>query len=313
MTSPIEIIQLVAYDGPNILSPSPGVMLLVRSDQHCGNRMRAAIKDAAQFIGLVLANLDVTAEANAGGVLMTATFDTAMPGIGAALCAYVVTGMNHEALGDEQWDRNAPLYTLQARRRREALPVAILQLMAEAYQRGLPTFMREDGSLQIGYGAKGWSIDPEQLAGSGGNPPPVPWDDLGVVTVIAVTGEEQRAATVSHLVNAYQSMAQQVVSHAAATFDEARRLLADPSAEVVILGLATGDLVRRGLPFDRCELAFITDRAGARPPEAVNDEAWVRALGLPMLLSPQPVRLNLTDPGLQSLVPYAPNGVLALG
>lgn len=305
---PLAIIQLHAYDGPNIFGPSPGVLLRARCDVDCSRRLRAALRDGALSIGLVIAQLTVEARPTADGHLVSALFATEAPAIGAALCAYVAAGVAAEAAHDEAWDRETPLLDLQARLHAQATPVAALQLIAEARRRGLPAFSRPDGRLQIGYGTHAWSCDLAPLRERGAAPPNPPWGRLGAVPIVAVTGHSGRAAAV-------RRWADELAGARAldgASFDAARALLADPASEALILGLDTDEILRRGLPFDRCDLAVVTDRGGPRPPAAADDDEWLRALGVPMLLSAQPARLNLDDPSLLSLVPYAPNGVLAL-
>jgi hypothetical protein len=309
---PITLSQVFAYDGPNIYGPSPGVLLRASADADRSRRLRAALKDGAQFIGLVIASLTVESSPGPDGHALVAHFATEAPGSGAALGAYVVAGMLAEATGDEAWDRETPLLALRDRLRAEATPVAALQLMADARARGLPAFRRADGRVQLGYGARGWSFDPAPLRTRGAVAPAPPWDELGNVPVVAVTGRTGRAAAVERLAADLGAMGARVCALDGADFDAARALLADPAAEACIIGLDSGAILRRGLPFDRCALAVITDRAGPRPPEAADDDEWVRALGVPMLLSAQPARINLGDPGLRPLIPYAPNGVVGL-
>lgn len=309
---PIEIDRLHAYDGPNIFGPSPGVLLRARCDADRSRRLRLALRDGAQYIGLVIAGLAVEARPLGEGQLVTAHFATEAPAVGAALCEYVAAGIAAEAAGDEEWDRDAPLVALQARLRDESLPVAALQLVAEARARGLPALVRADGLIQLGHGARGWSFDPARLRARGAASPEPPWARLGAAPIVAVTGHAGRAAAVRRLAGELAAAGARVAALDGAGFDAARALLADPAAEAIVVGLDTGDILRRGLPFDRCELAAVTDREGPRPPEAADDDEWLRALGVPMLLSPQPARINLDDPRLTPLVPYAPNGVVGL-
>jgi hypothetical protein len=310
MIAPIEIIRLRAYEGPNVFGPAPGVLLHARGDRDRSARVRAAIKDGAQFMGLVIGQLSVEAQPDSHGVIISALFGCEAPALGAALCAYVVAGVTAEATGDEEWDRDGPLFALQARRRAGTLPVAAIQLIAEARRRGLPSFSRADGRVQLGYGARGWSYDPAALTGEGKDVPAPPWAELGAIPIVAVTGALGRAAAVRRMAAELARTGLRVRAVEDASFETARVALADPEAEALVLGLESNDILRRGLPCDRCELAIITDRAGPRPAEAADDEEWVRALGIPMLLSPQAARLSLSDAGLLPLVPYAPNGVV---
>jgi hypothetical protein len=310
MTAPIATIRLRAYEGPNVYGPSPGVLLHVRCDRDRAARIRTAIKASAQFIGMVIAQLSVEAQPDHEGVLISVLFSCEAPALGAALCEYVVAGVVAESANDQTWDRDGPLIALQARYRSTSLPIAALQLIAEARRRGLPSFVRTDGRLQLGYGARGWSIDPAELAEQSAAPPTPPWEELGTVPLVLVTGAHKRPVAVERLAAELTTGGLHVCALEAANFATARAALADPAAEALVLGLASPTILRHGLPCDRCDLAVITDRSGPRPAEAADDDEWLRALGIPMLLSPQPVRLNLSDPELLPLVPYAPNGVL---
>jgi hypothetical protein len=310
--TPIHIVQLFAYDGPHIFGPAPGVLMRAYCDRDRSARLRAALKDGAQSIGLGLGHLAVEARPAGAGRLVSALFSTEAPAIGAALCEYVAAGMSAEITGDESWDRDGPLAELQARRRAEATPMAALQLIAEARHRGLPAFAGPGEAVQLGYGARGWRLALATLREGGAARPEPPWEHLGAIPVVAVTGERGRAAAVAGYAAQLAEAGLRVLALDGADFDQVRTLIADPGAEAIVVGLDTGAILRRGLPFDRCELAVITDRAGPRPAEAADDDEWLRALGVPMLLSPQPARLNLGDPDLLPLAPYAPNGVVGL-
>jgi hypothetical protein len=296
----IEIIDLVAYDGPNAHSPQPGVLLLLRCDADRSRRLRAALKDGAQSIGLVIGQLDVSAAQEAREWLVSAFFATPTPEIGAALARYVVDGLRALAAGDEEWDRDGPLYELGRHRRREAPPLAMLQVEAEARARGVPSFVRRDGRLQLGYGARGVSLDISEL-GAGQSPP---WERLSAVPVVVVTGDLARAAAMRHLAEALAGMpgARQLDD---AGFDETRVLLADPTLTLAVLGLSASAIERRGVPFDRCRLSAALDM----PPDTspADAEMRARALGVPTLLT-EPggaALLNAGDPAVASLAQYA--------
>lgn len=307
MVAPITITQLRAYEGPNTVQPTPGVVVGLHGDRDRGARIRAAIKDTAQAIGLVIGQLAVDTRRNDHGIDMSVRFSCELPQLGAALCEYVVAGIIAEAVGDSTWDHEAPLDVLRERRQREALPLIAVQLIAEARRRGLPSFVDGARQLQIGYGARGWSCDLAMLPGTTPTPP---WVELGVVPIIIVTGADYRDQVVEQVATELRAGGRQVGTMKAANFRAARGLLADRHAEALVVGLESRDLVRYGLPVERCDRAIITDRSGPRPTEAADDEEWLRALGLPMLISAEAAHINLCDPGLTPLVPYAPNGVI---
>ena len=107
---PTDIHQLLAFDGPNLYGPRPGVLLRVRSDKDRAQRLKAALKDGAQSVGMVLAYLDVSSQPEAGGFLISANFTTPTPNIGVELARYVVAGLNAKEAGAEEWDAEGPLW-----------------------------------------------------------------------------------------------------------------------------------------------------------------------------------------------------------
>jgi hypothetical protein len=179
----------------------------------------------------------------------------------------------------------------------------------------VPAFVRADGWLQLGYGARGMALDPAGIAprGRGGaqalaGEVAVPWERLGTVPVIAVTGEPGRAAAVERLTSALRARGARVVSDPAAGFDAARALLAEAVAEIVVVGLEAGDLLRRGLAFGRCAACAVLGLPGTLPPEAAGRDELARALGLPMLVTGEDGLAALTadTPEIAALAEFAP-------
>lgn len=305
----IETLQLFAYSGPNIWGAQPGVMLRVRCTTDQRAAIRNSLKDGAQFVGMILAYLEVQISAAEPAPLITAHFITPTPELGRDLAAYVIDGVAAQLRGDEDWDRDGPLFALQKRRRRESLPVAALELVAEARARGLPVLMRPDRRVQFGYGSRSWHFDPhaatDQLQ--------PPWSQLGAVPLYVITGEQRRSAAVAQIGHrlAAAGYAPRVLDNAGYT--ETAALLADPQVELAVIGLRSAEVLQRGVAFERCTQAIISDRAGPRPPAAYNDDEWLRALGVPMLLSANPAVFDPTVAELADLVRYAPHGVLPPG
>ena len=238
----IEIADLVALDGPNAHAPQPGVLLLLRSDADRARRLRAALKDGAQSVGLVLGQLDVWALEVSGGWSVGAFFATPTPALGAALAEYVVDGLRALAAGDEEWDRDGPLFELRRRRRREAPPLPLLQMQAEARARDVPWFMRADDKLQLGYGARGASLGISEI---GAETPA--WEKLGAVPIVAITGGAARVSAMCRLAQALAGRPGAMLLDDAG-FDEARALLANPQLTLAVLGLGATTLERRGAP-----------------------------------------------------------------
>lgn len=299
----VTITHLNSYRGPHIFGPQPGVRLRLQTASDCSVRLRAALKDGAQFVGLMLAQLQCLAQPNSTGWQIEAHFVTDAPDLAAALCRYVVAGMQAEFADDQEWDRDTPLFDLQTQRRQQALPPALLQLVAEAHHRELPVLQRADGQIQLGHGPSGVRLDPQMLRR---HPAPTfDWTHLQRKTIIAVTGAAQ-AELVAQLASNWPA-AHHVTN---ADYATSVALLADHPTEQIILGLQIADLLAYGAGFDQCTQAWVGHLGTTVPISAVESDEWIRAAGLPMLLSREPVRLDLRDARLSVLVPYAPYGVL---
>jgi hypothetical protein len=338
MSIPIELCNLFAYEGPNIAGPQPGVLLRVRCDEDRSRRLKDALKDAAQFVGMVLAYLDINTTRDGPHTIISASFATPTPTLGAELVRFVVEGIAREASKqqsqaeddekdeDSTLDPDAPFVALQQRQRAERLPMLALQLMAEARARGLPVLWRPDGLVQFGYGLHHWRFDPAALAdyededeedATAHRQPrsllQPDWERIGTPAIYAVTGERNRRAVceqVAALLHDKQGCDVTVLQQAG--YDETRHLLTHAATPSIVIGLDTADILRRGIAFTTCVQAIITDIDGAQPPEAAHPVEWVRALGVPMLVSLAPTILNISNAAIASLTPYAPHGALPL-
>ncbi len=318
---PTEIRRLLGYDGPNLHGPQPGVFLQVYSNKDRGRRIKSALKDGGQSAGLVLGYFDIRSAQAGDGYLISAGFSTPTPALGVELARYVVEGLNAREAGDEAWDDEGPLWELQKRRQAEALPIAVLQVVAEAGTRGVPATVRSDGLVQLGYGVRSWVFDPAQAGGRAAEselgPPPfarsalaldVPWERLGPIPIMALTGGAARE-TASRLVAA-TLFAQQPATRLAeaADFAATQALLADQGAALAVAGLTPDGIARRGLAFERCAYSAVTDLPDTLPAEVQDQGELARVLGVPMLVTdPQGwVALNADVPEIVALAEYAP-------
>lgn len=325
---PTEIIRLLGFEGPNLYGPQPGVLLQILSDKDRSKRLRDALKDGGQTIGMVLAYLDVTAVSADDAYVITANFTTPTPAIGVELARYVVAGLNAKEAGDESWDAEGPLWDLQKRRRAQALPMPALQLNAEAASRGVPALVRGDGRLQLGYGMRSWTFDPAASpAGgaasdeSGSGPPPfarsseaiaVPWDRVGPIPIIAVAGDAGRDSAAQLIAATLYTQEPATQLATAAGFDATRALLSDPSAAVAVVGLTPQGIAERGLAFERCAYSAVTDLPRSLPPGLADRAELARVLGVPMLVTDPVgcVALNADVPEIVALAEYAPCPVI---
>lgn len=317
---PIQICRLLAFDGPNIAAPQPGVLLHALGPADASAALRAALKEAAQRAGVVIGALDTSAARRGGSFLLSASFTTPTPELGAAVARLAVDWLNADEAGEEADAYEEALWELQRRRRASALPLAALQLTARAQSLNLPAFVRDDGALQIGSGVRSWSIELDRLRARPHTEPialavpEVPWERIGAVPLVAVTGGRARDAVVEEVAAALRRAGAAVSAATQAPFDAVGRLLADPSAEVIIVGLEAEDLLRRGLPFTGCVCSAVL---GLPEPPAVwhEPEELARAVCLPALVTAADgiALLDAGAPEIVELAEYAAAPTVLLG
>jgi len=324
---PTEIIQLLDLDGQNLHGPQPSVFLKVRSDKDRGRRIRDALKDGAQSAGMVLGYLEIAVAQDSDGYVVDASFTTPTPAIGVELARYVVEGLNRREAGDEDWDAEGPLWDLQKRRRAEALPLPALQIIAEAATRGIPTLLRPDGQVQVGYGARGWAVDPAQLKSREGRlhaddigvgatlaiapaeaAPEAPWERLGPIPIVAVAGGAGRDPAAELIAATLRAQGQAAGITTSASFDATRVLLAEQDIAIAVAGLTAEGIARRGLAFERCAYSAVVDLPAELPAEVADRAELARVLGVAMLVTDAAGRtaLNADVPEIAALAEYAP-------
>lgn len=323
---PVDILRLTAFDGPNLYGPQPGVALLVRADSDCGRHLKGALKDGGQTIGIVIAYLDVDTELIGNTYLISVNFTTPTPALGVELARYAIAGLNATERHDQDWDAEGPLWELQKRRRVEALPLPALQLIAEASSRAIPTFVRADGHIQIGYGARGWSFKPTALKTTqpslpmeqrAHEAPPfapapstndVPWERLGPIPIIAIAGTNRCDLGAHIITTALEAQPRAVSCTINADFAATQQLLTDPDATIAVVGLNIESIATRGVAFERCAYSAVTDLPTTLLPQGLDRPHLARIAGVPMLLTDPTGRviLNADEPEIAALAEYAP-------
>jgi hypothetical protein len=310
MNQPIAIVQLFTYAGPNIFSPHSGVLLRAHGDRDWSQRLHNAIKRSGVFVGTVIGSINVTAHPLDHGWQIEVFFETPDQILAAEVCRLVIADIAAEARQDDDWNGDEAIFELQQRGRRARLPITTLQTIANARKHGLPTFVRSDDHVQIGYGVNGWHFPARPARDS--KPPVPPWEQLGTIPIVAVCGYTGRAAALARHANRLSAIGYHPQVQDGAGFGVTRSLLADPDIDALVIGIDSADVLRHGIAFDRCDIAVITDMDGPMPAEAATPDEWLRALGIPMLLSDNPAEINLADPRLHGLLGYAPAGVVDL-
>lgn len=309
----LTITRLLGFGGPNLFGPQPGVALRLRARRDVASWLRDALKDGGQRAGLVIGALHVTAVPLDDDYHIEAHFTTPTPALGVELAQYAVAGMNARAVGDDSWDAGEQIWPLQQRRRAEALPLAALQLIAEARRRGIPAFQRADGRLQLGHGMRGMALDLAQLADDWSAPASarssaaasVDWATLGPIPIIAVSGGDERAAVAAALVAALDARNLPATWVPDADFASARAALCQPGAARVVLTLSPARLFAQGLPFDACAACLITGLPTALP--GADDTEIAQATALPLLVTAPAGRaiVSADAPELAALAAYA--------
>jgi cyanophycin synthetase len=145
----------------------------------------------------------------------------------------------------------------------ERPPASVQQLADQARERAAP-ILRTDAGWQLGYGSRSWLV--------GGGAPP--WDSIGRIPIVAVTGTNGKTTTTRLIDHTLRSAGWHTgrtdtdgIWENGALLDGgdwtgyggAVEVLANPRTEIALLETARGGLLRRGLAFDRCDIAVFTN------------------------------------------------------
>lgn len=296
--------RLWAFDGPNIYGPQPGVVLHCHAASDYAAMLRVALKDAALRVGVVVGYLHAEARRDNGAVLHILRFATPTPVLGAAVCRFVLDDLNARAARDETWDADEALWLLGRERRAAALPVAALQLLAEANRREVPAFVRPDGAIQLGHGRRGLFLPPDAWPTTAAT---VDWGVVGAIPLVAISGDEGGAVAPA-LADALARCGT-VGLALDADFDTMRALLSRPDIDLAVVSLHSADLLHRGFAGGRCVCSAVL---GLPLLPDANAQETAQALGIPLLLTaPTGVAvLRSAIPELAALAAYAPCPVL---
>jgi len=126
--------------------------------------------------------------------LITSTFTTPFPNVGERIAEGVIGDLRAAEEGDEEYSHDDLLFEVNRLRKREEPPMPLLQIFAEARARELPFIHRDDGTIMVGSGALGFVFDPSGL--SLGLAVDIPWDSVGRIPVLAITGTNGKTTTV---------------------------------------------------------------------------------------------------------------------
>ncbi len=310
---PLHIRDLRGLEGPNIYYPVPAVKLQVWADRDISRPLSDAIKQWAQQVGVVIGALQQEVQPQDGGYLVTTTWTTPLPNIGERIAEAVVADLQAAESGDEEYSHDDALFAAIGERKRAEPSLAQLQLYAEARARDLPMMPRGDGKLVFGSGSAGYVFDPATL--SLGMPAEIPWDSIGAIPVVAITGTNGKTTTtrlIAHILSTSGRRVghtdtdgivingQQVEQGDWAGWGGARRVLTDPDVDVAVLETSRGGILRRGLGFSSCNVGVITnisaDHLGELGVETPEQMAEVKGIVVLATEADGYVVLNADDP-----------------
>lgn len=316
---PIEVREIRAFEGPNLYYPQTSVKLTVWADHDISRQISDTLKTWAQVIGLVIGYLRQQSEPSDGGVLITTTWTTPLPTIGAMVAQQVVADLDAAERHDEEYDHDQAMFDIIAERKRQEPSMALLQVYAEAHAREVSIMRRSDGHLVIGSGARSWSFDPAVV--SLGIDVDIPWDQIGTVPIVAVTGPDAaevtrsiatlvegqglrvgRAASDGMVIDGIQ-----ISSDDSANFDGTRRVLIDPRVDIAIVEVSAASILERGIGFDQCHVGVVTGITRNTTHAQVSEQDWVAAHGIVVLSTRQngTVVLNANVPAVLGLREWA--------
>lgn len=310
---PIQLHDLRALEGPNIYYPQPAVKLAIRAERDIRQQVSDTLKTWAQAVGLVIGHLRQDVQPAEGGFLITTTWTTPLPMVGERIAEGVVADLEAAEREDEEYSHDDLLFAAINERKRQQPSLPVLQIYAEAQVRGLPVLPRGDGTLLIGSGSRGWVFDPANL--DLGLQIDVPWDNIGMIPIVAIAGTNGKTTTVQLIAHVLRSSGQRV-GHADtdgiyideqqieagdwAGWSGARCVLTNQSVDVAVLETPCAGILRRGLGFDQCDVSVVTnsstDQLGEFGSESLEQMARVKGV---VVLATKPegyVVLNADDP-----------------
>lgn len=324
---PIQLRDLRALEGPNLYYPQPAVKLQIWADRDISRLISDTVKIWSQQVGVVIGALRQEAAPDAYGYLITTTWMTPLPNVGERIAEGVFADLQAAEQHDEDYSHDEALFAAIAERKREEPSLLQLQVYAEAQVRDLPFLLRSDGKVMIGSGARGYVFDPAIL--SLGMPADIPWDTIGTIPVVAVTGTNGKTTTTRLIAHVLRSLGlrvghtdtdgiviadEQVEVGDWAGWGGARSVLTNPSVDVAVLETSRGGILRRGLGFPSCNVSVVTnvsaDHLGEFGIETPEQMAQVKGVIVLVTRPDGYVVLNADDPIVLGLREWAPAPVM---
>ena len=192
--------------------------------------------------------------------------------------------------------------------RRERIQPEYAGLFERARELNIPMLKTADG-WRLGYGARSIAI----------NDPAADWDHVGRIPIVAISGTNGKTTTTRLIDHTLRSTG--MITGRTDTdgiwlngaileagdwtgFGGSQAILSNPHVQVAVLEVARGGLLRRGLAFDRCDVAVLTNVSEDHLPDrGVGTVAeMARAKGTIARIAHERVVLNADDELLINLV-----------
>jgi UDP-N-acetylmuramyl tripeptide synthase len=307
----IELLDSRRLTGPNLFWDRPGAIIDAAIDGVTAERLVSAwSKEVGVLMEAVGWPSDrIQSRVFDGGVSLVigAPVDVLY-----AACEINETAFNRAVAilrGEPPGDLHAAIFTLRDLVAGEAKP-ALLAMQAAAAGHHVP-FLWDDDAVSVGFGKTAISWPASQLAG----PESVDWANLTPVPVGLVTGTNGKSTTVrlsAEILAAAGYCAGITTTDYIRVGDDildrgdysgpggARRLLRHPQAEAVVLEVARGGLLRRGIGVQHADAALITniavDHMGEYGINSVAEMAEAKFIVRRALSAGAPLILNADDP-----------------
>jgi cyanophycin synthetase len=208
-------------------------------------------------------------------------------------------------LAKEAFPLTEALQKIEESFRAEVTQHPLSKIKGEALARNLPVVPLEHNALFIGQGKHGMRVThPSQN---------IPWDTLGHIPIFAVTGTNGKTTCTRLLARLYKELGQCAGNTSSdgvqinGSFfiegdctgpDSMRDVIFHPDVDVAILEAARGGILRRGLPFESCELAIVTnitpDHLGVSNVDTLDEMAHVKGTVV-RALSPDGIAVLFAD------------------
>jgi len=307
----IELLDSRRLTGPNLFWDRPGAIIDVAIDAVTAGRL---IPAWTKEVGVLMAALGwppelVRSRVFDGGVslVISAPIDVLY-----AACEINETAFNRAVAilrGEPPGDLHEAIAALAGLVAKESKP-ALLAMQAAAADHHAP-FLWDDEAVSVGFGKSAITWPAGQLP----DPQSVNWNGIHAVPLGIVTGTNGKSTTVrlsAEILTAaglragitstdYIRVGEQILE--AGDFSGpggARTLLRNPQAEAVVLEVARGGLLRRGIGVERADAALITniaaDHMGEYGINSVAEMAESKFIVRRALSEGAPLILNADDP-----------------